>query len=60
MHEGNTEEENDGYVVFNPRISWDIGRRYFASPHSFLQQGFGQIFQDDITDFSFSSERCKT
>jgi hypothetical protein len=23
MHEGNTEEENNGYVVFNPRISWD-------------------------------------
>ncbi len=48
-HKGNTEEENNGYVV----LKWNIlsagkymynsregGKRYSASPHPFMQAGF--------------------
>ncbi len=58
-HEGNIEEEINGYVVFQQiqyiRISWELksgcqgpgGRRYSSRPHLFLQQASGHILKDD-------------
>jgi hypothetical protein len=46
-HKGNTEEENNGYVVLKSNIlsagkknSREGGKRYSASPHPFMQEGF--------------------
>jgi hypothetical protein len=60
---GNTEEENNGYVVFkgkNPRIRREkrVGARGEAllspsppPPQPFLQQASGLIFKDDVNSF---------
>ncbi len=55
----NTNEENNGYVVFTIRIRWEIGwwwRRNSARPHSFLQHASGQIDKDDVCGFSSTSD----
>ncbi len=54
-YEGNTEEENNGYVVFIRKIrgKWNrVGQGEEALlPHPFLQQASRQIFKDDMTVF---------
>ncbi len=54
-HEGNAEEENNGYVVFKCKIYGsavreDAGRRetLLRPPPSFLQQASGHINLDDV------------
>jgi hypothetical protein len=34
------------------------GGRYSARPYLFIQQAFGQIFKDDVNDFSSFSYIC--
>ncbi len=43
---GNTEEENNGYVVFK------------LNSHNLLQQASGQIFKDYMNGFSSTSDIC--
>jgi hypothetical protein len=60
--EGNTKEENSGYVVFKGNILVKAGkkrsgegkRRYSALPHPFLRQVYGYKFKGDVNSFSSS------
>jgi len=59
-HEGNTDEEKNGYVVFklNIRGSWEKGKgkALLRSRQPFLQQASGQIFEDDVNGFSTTTD----
>jgi hypothetical protein len=54
-------KENNGYVVFNEIFSDQLGcdeeggRR---TAYTFLQQTFGQIFEDDVNGFPSTSDIC--
>ncbi len=71
IHDGNTEEQINGYVVFEWNIQGSDGKagegggggRWGAdtqlSPTPFyVQQAFEQISKDDVNGFSFTSDTC--
>jgi hypothetical protein len=51
-HEGNNENENNGYVVFELNM-WEALHR---PPLHLLQRASGQIFQDDVNGFLSTSD----
>ncbi len=66
MHEGNTEEENSGYVVFEEYVQDQLGNRVVVrgegvkirplAPPLFLYQASEQILKDDVNGFSSTSD----
>jgi hypothetical protein len=55
-HEGNIEEENNGYVVFKCnilRLAQKLsGEGVSPPPHTFIQQAPKHMFKDDLYGFS--------
>jgi hypothetical protein len=56
-HERNTEEENNGHVVFN-KIVWCWEKETFHCPPPFIQQTSRQIFKDDTNGFASILDIC--
>ncbi len=58
--EGNTKEENNGYVVF--KSTGQLGNKIRLSGEGVTstppQQASGLIFKDDVNDFSSTSDIC--